>query len=522
MSCLDSIACAEISDTFEVIVIDDGSKTVLPDEILEWNSRFEMKIIRQIPLGISAARNNGIVRSKGEIIVFIDSDCRIEQNFFISLKHVIDSNPLDNAFFPGIRGHKRNIVGIMEHLRLAATQAALLTNEGYIKYINTSGFVIRRTAIDDHNFFDTSVIRGEDTLILVKLARKGTLPVYVPEAVVEHSPVTSPLRYIMNHFWIGYYTGHSRTELAKVGNILMNSAGRIKTFTLLKKIAKRESAPFLSVFLIGIAHLLEKIGRFIFALISTPRNRTGLFSTFVDPCPEKDLLARIITSAEQRKSLFITYLTAWSLVQSEQSRYFRKEIENSDLLYADGMGVVLALLLTRFIRIHKVTANNFYRLMFEELSNRKLSIALIGGEPGVTEKAKLLIQQWLPSSVIPVCASGYCTSEEEKDVIKMIKKEKPHIIILGMGQPVQEKWVNRNRELFPDTVFYCVGGLFDLITGKYPEPPSFIRNFGFEWLWRLIHSPKRLWRRYLIGLPKLGIYILKYLTIRIIYKSQSV
>lgn len=204
----------------------------------------------------------------------------------------------------------------------------------------------------------------------------------------------------------------------------------------------------------------------------------------------------------------MTYLTAWTLVKSQQNAEFRQLLASLDVCYADGMGVVLALLFTKFRRIRKVTANSFYPSLFEEISHRGLKVALVGGQKGVSQTVASRIEALAPSIDICLCRTGYLSDDEEQHLVDELTQANPHIVFLSMGQPLQEQCAHRWRQALPHTVFYCVGGLFDLIAGRATFAPAWIRQIGLEWLWRLVHSPKQLWRRYLTGLPLLAIYIL--------------
>ena len=62
-------------------------------------------------------------------------------------------------------------------------------------------------------------------------------------------------------------------------------------------------------------------------------------------------------------------------------------------------------------------------------------------------------------------------------------------------------------EVLPGTVFLCVGGLFDYLSGDKPTPPMLIRKVGLEWLFILLRRPRRFWKRYLFGLPMLALLI---------------
>jgi N-acetylglucosaminyldiphosphoundecaprenol N-acetyl-beta-D-mannosaminyltransferase len=70
--------------------------------------------------------------------------------------------------------------------------------------------------------------------------------------------------------------------------------------------------------------------------------------------------------------------------------------------------------------------------------------------------------------------------------------------MVGMGMPRQEVWVLENREDIDARALFCCGALMDYVAGEIPTPPRWIGRLGFEWLYRLLSEPSRLWRRYLL------------------------
>ena len=68
-----------------------------------------------------------------------------------------------------------------------------------------------------------------------------------------------------------------------------------------------------------------------------------------------------------------------------------------------------------------------------------------------------------------------------------------------MGPPIQEKWISENIDKVNAKTFWAVGALFDVLSGKRKRAPVWMQNLGFEWAFRLLQEPKRLWRRYLFG-----------------------
>jgi hypothetical protein len=122
------------------------------------------------------------------VFVFSDADCRAQANCLAALETAVNKSLESSSFQLRLTGDRSTLSGRTEELRLATLQKHFLLPDGRIRYLNTAGFAIRRTKVDiEKGLFDPAVFRGEDTLLLVKLIQSGQSPLFVPEAVVEHT-----------------------------------------------------------------------------------------------------------------------------------------------------------------------------------------------------------------------------------------------------------------------------------------------------------------------------------------------
>jgi glycosyltransferase involved in cell wall biosynthesis len=186
--CLQSLSRQINAPNFEVIVVDDGSKETAPEYLRNSTHSYLFTVIRQPHKGISAARNRGIQTSKGAILLFVDADCRTQTNCLATLASEISRSPQHECFQLRLVGNCSSLVGRAEQLRLSTFQDYMLQPDGHIRYLNTAGFAVRRTRVDVRTgMFDPSALRAEDTLLLADLMQAGQLPLFVPDAIVEHA-----------------------------------------------------------------------------------------------------------------------------------------------------------------------------------------------------------------------------------------------------------------------------------------------------------------------------------------------
>jgi glycosyltransferase involved in cell wall biosynthesis len=186
--CLRSLQQQTGAPSFEVIIVDDGSEEGAPEFIRHWLGRYPLRIIEQSHVGISAARNRGVQIAKGAVLLFVDADCKLQDDCLATLASTINACPEHNAFQLRLVGDRSGLVGRAEDLRLIAIQNQMLQPGGCIRYLNTAGFAIRRARVDsDRNLFDPLARRAEDTLLMTDLMQDGELPLFVADAVVQHA-----------------------------------------------------------------------------------------------------------------------------------------------------------------------------------------------------------------------------------------------------------------------------------------------------------------------------------------------
>jgi glycosyltransferase involved in cell wall biosynthesis len=185
--CLQSLARQTNAPGFEVIIVDDGSTEAAPESIRSSTYSYPLTLIQQPHTGIPVARNRGASASKGEVLLFVDADSRLQTNCLAALSATIDRSPQDACFQLRLVGNCSSLVGRAEELRLLIFQKHTLRPDGRIRYLNTAGFAIRRSrAHVETGVFDPVALRGEDTLLLANLMQAGELPLFVPDAIVEH------------------------------------------------------------------------------------------------------------------------------------------------------------------------------------------------------------------------------------------------------------------------------------------------------------------------------------------------
>jgi N-acetylglucosaminyldiphosphoundecaprenol N-acetyl-beta-D-mannosaminyltransferase len=129
----------------------------------------------------------------------------------------------------------------------------------------------------------------------------------------------------------------------------------------------------------------------------------------------------------------------------------------------------------------------------------------LGAKSDVAKKAALRLQQQFPSLSIMGTHHGYfnkdADNKESDRLVALINSLSPNILVLGMGMPIQERWLMENWHRLNTNIALTGGAVFDYVSGELTRAPGWMTNHGLEWLGRLFIEPQRLWKRYLLGNP---------------------
>lgn len=211
------------------------------------------------------------------------------------------------------------------------------------------------------------------------------------------------------------------------------------------------------------------------------------------------LLGRVDYYLSQDCQYRIMYVNIHCLNIAWRDDVYKEILNSADIVYCDGAGVVLgARLLGKFVPGRMTGADWIYDLC-ELAEKRGYSLFFLGSKPGVSELAQQRLKVKFPNLNIIGTHHGYIHNGEELNVIERINMLKPDILLVGMGTPIQEKWIARNRHRLRVPITWAVGALFDFAAAIVPRAPSWMLNNGLEWLYRLLIEPTRMWNRYVIG-----------------------
>jgi N-acetylglucosaminyldiphosphoundecaprenol N-acetyl-beta-D-mannosaminyltransferase len=188
-----------------------------------------------------------------------------------------------------------------------------------------------------------------------------------------------------------------------------------------------------------------------------------------------------------------------------ETEWLRDFFNRADIVRLDGAGVRLGAKLLGVDTPSRMTWADFAWDLAQFCAQNQYTLYFLGAKPGIAPKAAQKLQSQYPDLHFAGIQHGYFDKEkgsaENTAVLHQINAAQPHILVVGFGMPLQEKWLSQNLHDINVPVIMTAGAAFDYISGELQRGPAWMTNNGLEWLARLLIEPRRLWRRYIIGNP---------------------
>jgi N-acetylglucosaminyldiphosphoundecaprenol N-acetyl-beta-D-mannosaminyltransferase len=203
------------------------------------------------------------------------------------------------------------------------------------------------------------------------------------------------------------------------------------------------------------------------------------------------------------------------LYAREHTRY-ADVLRSADLALPDGTGVAIVQTLRNGRSVRRWPGVEIAAMLLRLAAERGETVAFVGGTREVAERSAA---RWraLPGLKVVTAGAGATIGEDglarpadrEDEIVEAIRSASPTIVLVGLGAPKQERWIDRHADDFPSVhIMIGVGGAFDMWAGSKRRAPRAFRTLGLEWLWRLALEPRRLPRilRATVVFPVLALF----------------
>jgi N-acetylglucosaminyldiphosphoundecaprenol N-acetyl-beta-D-mannosaminyltransferase len=236
------------------------------------------------------------------------------------------------------------------------------------------------------------------------------------------------------------------------------------------------------------------------------RSRVELGSVPIDVLTLDEALDRVESLVQDRRGGAVFTPNVDHVVLARESAPFRAAYERADLSLVDGMPLVWTARLLGTRLPEKISGSDFVLPLLERARGRGWRVYFLGGAPGVGERARDRVLKTLPgldvSGVDAPRLSIDDPPEVRQPVLARILASRADIVLVALGAPKQEIWIDQVRRALEPMVLLGIGASLDFLAGAIPRAPRWMSESGLEWVYRLGREPGRLWRRYLLRDPK--------------------
>ena len=215
----------------------------------------------------------------------------------------------------------------------------------------------------------------------------------------------------------------------------------------------------------------------------------------VDLLSFREAVDFICKKMENAEGLQVVTINPEMIEMANENSDFSRVLRNAELVVPDGAGIELALRLKGIVQ-ERIPGIDLAKELIKSCSMMNYPIALIGAKEEVLQRTCSRLEAEFDGLFITYSRNGYFTANREEEIIKNLNNSEPKLVLVALGAPKQELFINRCRKKIKNAVFVGVGGSFDVWAGEVERAPEFFQIMRLEWLYRTIKQPQRLKRIY--------------------------
>lgn len=228
-------------------------------------------------------------------------------------------------------------------------------------------------------------------------------------------------------------------------------------------------------------------------------NRVTILGIPFDPIDIDGAVRRAAGMAEDGRAHLIVTANPEAVMAAQRDPELAAAIRSADLVVADGIGIVWAARRLGQPLPGRVPGIELMQSLCAWAAAAGHTVFLLGGQPGVAERAAQAILARWPGLRVVGTRDGYA-GLLTGDAIEEVAAARADVLFAGLAMPVQEKWLAEHLDRLNVRLAMGVGGSLDVLAGRAKRAPRWVRRLHLEWLYRLARQPSRLRRQ--LALPK--------------------
>jgi len=221
---------------------------------------------------------------------------------------------------------------------------------------------------------------------------------------------------------------------------------------------------------------------------------SNILGSGVDNVTRSQAIVKVMKMVEDGGVRHVIPVNPYKLVRYRSNKDLNVIYSKADMKLASGAGVGWASRMVGFPLRERVDLLSFLMELIRLAELKEYSIFIVGGRPEVAERTFFNIKKSFPKIRIVGRHGGFFNEERELSVVEAVRKSQANIVLVGLGFPKEDRWINKIRGSFTNAVFISVGGCLDIISGENRKSPPFFAERGLDWFYRTVTRPWRYGR----------------------------
>ncbi|NBC81818.1 MAG: WecB/TagA/CpsF family glycosyltransferase [Bacteroidetes bacterium] len=228
--------------------------------------------------------------------------------------------------------------------------------------------------------------------------------------------------------------------------------------------------------------------------------RTKFYHLFLNNLDTPEALKLCEQFYNENSPHTIYFINAHCYNVSMRNHAYYNALSNANLILNDGIGIKIASYFSKLKLKENMNGTDYIPKLLWQAGQLHKKVFLLGAKDNIPQIARKNIESRFPGIEIVGSRSGYFTKEESESVVATINNSKAELLVVAMGVPRQEIWLNENISKFTNVKIAVAGGaILDFLAERVKRAPIWMQKAGIEWFFRLKQEPRRLFKRYVIG-----------------------
>ncbi len=237
------------------------------------------------------------------------------------------------------------------------------------------------------------------------------------------------------------------------------------------------------------------------------RETVNILGVNIDKITAKDALDKAESLAASDGVSVIYTPNPEIIMAAYEDEEFKNVLNSSDMCVPDGIGVVYGAKIIGNPVPERVPGFELSLGLIERLGKKGGSVFMFGSKPGVAETAAEKLLEKYPELKIAGTRNGYFKEDDEEEIVNQINEANPDFLMVCLGAPKQEKWINKYKDRLNVRLCIGAGGSLDVIAGNVKRAPKIFIKLNLEWFYRFLKQPSRIGR--FVALPKFILTVIK-------------